>query len=200
MILKSLSQFLLFLMLYSFMVTGGCKKEYSYEGGPVPDSISVVDSGLVNDSANTATPSFYQCGGCNSLNPSADLYWNFKVGSVTLCGGITNTVVSPDDNAFTFFGPSACSVDSGLIITASFDNHKLTGDLANLVAARSSLEYYDNIDQSDVLHSKQPNIFSLTIDKYDTQTGIATGTFKGVVLAKNGALVKVESGSFRIKF
>ena len=191
---KSLYIICFFFILYIITLTEGCKKEYSYEGGPLQDPTIILDS------TKPGSITFPICKGCNSTYTSATLKWSFKVGGTFLCGNITNGVLSPDGDGMTFFGPSACSRDTGLIITALFNNKILNKDQSNLPASRASLEYYDNTDLSDILQSKRPNIFSLTIDNYIQQTGVATGTFNGSVLDKNGNIVKVDAGKFNVKF
>ena len=192
-----------FLVLYILALTGGCKKEYSYEGRPMqypiqlPDSTVTGDSTVIEDSTSIIT--FPKCIGCYADTLSA-LTWSFKVGSSLLCGNVTNGVVSPDGGGMTFFGPSSCSRDSGLIITAFFSDQTLKKDQSNITASRASLEYYDNTTMSDILYSKRPNIFSLTIDNYIRETGVATGTFNGSVLDMNGNTIKVKDGRFKVKF
>ncbi len=179
------------------ILIGGCAKEYSNEGGPEQDSTMPGDIIVRQDSASITLS---DCKGCNSTDTSSGFRWSFKAGITFLCGTVTKAVLSPDSNGMTFFGPSACSLHSGLIITAFFSNQTLNKDQSGIAADRASLEYYDNTTNSDVLQSKQPNIFSLTIDSYIRQTGISTGTFSGSVLYKNGKIIKVDSGRFRIKF
>ncbi len=53
----------------------------------------------------------------------------------------------------TFFGPSLCSIDSDLIITASFDERALTRDQTSITANYTALEYYDNTTQLYTGHS-----------------------------------------------
>jgi hypothetical protein len=71
---------------------------------------------------------------------------------------------------------------------------------SNITASRASLEYYDNTTMSDILQSKRPNIFSLTIDNYSHETGVAIGTFSGSVLDRSGNIIKVKNGRFNVKF
>lgn len=188
------------LALVFFALNTGCEKEYSYEAGIVPDSILIHDSIVAMDTAHTKALLFPACEGCKNTDTVSSLNWSFKAGNTILCGGITNTIVSPEGLGLTFFGPSACSPDSGLVITAAFSVDELHQNPNNLKATKASLEYYDNTTHVDVLQSRQPNIFTLIIDHYNQQTGIATGRFGGTVVAKNGALVRVDAGRFRIKF
>lgn len=190
----------LFFVLYILTVTFGCTKEYSYEGGPILDSTFIHDSTIIQDSTKPSDITFLGCTGCSDICTSATLKWSFKIASSYFCGNITRGVLSPDGDGMTFFGPSACSNDSGLIITAFFNNTLLNKDQSNLTASHASLEYYDNITMLDMLYSKRPNIFTLKINSYIRQTGVATGTFNGVVLDKYGNIVKVDAGKFTVKF
>ncbi len=199
MIKKLLYNLLFFFALYAILFALGCKKEYSYEGGAIQNYPILPDSTIAGDTTQIIN-TIPNCDGCNSIDEAVDLKWSFKVGNSSLCGNVTRGVLSPDGDGMTFFGPSTCSRDSGLIITAFFSGQVLNHDQNNLTASRASLEYYDNITMSDVLHSKRPNIFSLTIDNYVHQTGVVTGTFYGSVLDKNGKIIKVESGKFSARF
>ena len=186
-------------ILYILSPIGGCKKEYSFEGGnSAPDTTIIRDTTVIKDTAISGII-FPTCIGCNSIDTFSASIWSLKVGSSVLCGKVTRAVVSPDSSGMTFFGPSICSADSGLIITAYFLNEALRKDQSNITAERASLEYYDNTTLSDVLVSKKPNNFSVTIVSYNPQRGM-TGTFNGWVVDKNGNVVKVDAGKFRIKF
>ncbi|MBA2563348.1 MAG: hypothetical protein H0V14_10660 [Chitinophagaceae bacterium] len=189
-----------FFICYIHTLIAGCKKEYSFEGDPRQDSTILPDSTITEDSTKAPGISFPTCKNCNSTDTSSTFKWSFQIGSSFLCGNVTNAVLSPDGNGMTFFGPSTCSEDSGLIITAYFRNQSLNQDQSNITADRAALEYYDNTTLSDILQSKRPNIFSLTIDSYIRQTGITTGTFGGWVVDKNGDVIKVDAGRFKIKF
>lgn len=189
-----------FSFLYILAVIGACKKEYSYEGGPRQDSTRLSDLTPIQDSTETAGITFSNCVSCNSIDASSGYIWSFKVGGSLLCGSVTKAVLSPGRDAMTFFGPSACSEDSGLIITAYFNNQVLNKDQSNITTSRAALQYYDNTAMSDILLSRQPIIFSLTIDSYIRQTEIAIGTFSGSVVDRNGNIIKVDAGRFKIIF
>lgn len=185
------------LIYYAFVSISSCQKEY-YKAGSIQSSIP-SDSGAVQDSNQIADTVLSTCESCNNADSTGGFKWGFTIGSSRLCGNVTNGVLSPDGDAMTFFGPSLCSIDSGLIITAFFDKI-LREDRYNIIASRAYLQYYDNVNISDVLQSKPADIFSLTIDNYTHQTGIATGTFNGAVRNKNGNIVIVEDGRFIVKF
>jgi hypothetical protein len=189
-----------FFILYILTLTEGCEKEYSYEGGPIPDSTTIRDSTVIQDSTKPIDITFPYCNGCNNIAPSDTLIWSFKVGSSLLCGNIIKGVLSPGGDGITFSGPSTCNDNTSLTITALFYNTKLNKDQSNLTASQASLEYYDNITMDDILQSKRSNFFSLTIDNYVLQTGVASGTFNGSVFDKNGNIIKVDAGKFSVKF
>lgn len=175
-----------------------CAKEYSFEGGGTPNIPSVTDTTSTRGSANTGGIILPTCKGCE-ITDTSSVKWSFKIGNSLLCGFVTNAVPSPDKTAMTFFGPSACSLDSGLIITAYFDYEVMNRDQKNLTAGFTAMEYYDNTTGLDVMKSKAPNVLSLTMNIYNRQTGIAMGTFSGWVIDKNGARVKIDDGKFKIK-
>src|SRR5687767_3572553 len=81
----------------------GCIKEYSLEGGLINDTIAVPDT--------TVRPkiSFPSCAGCRNMDDFILTGWNFKYDTFLLCGSVTDAVITPERNGFTFFGPSACS-------------------------------------------------------------------------------------------
>lgn len=178
----------------------GCKKEYSYEGSTPTDTTVIPDLTNNFDSAQNNAFFFPQCPSCKSTNTVADFQWAFTINGSYLCGIITRGILSAAGDAMTFFGPSTCSEDTGIVITAFFSTQPLNSDKRSLVADRAAFQYYDNTSQSDILHSKQPNPFVLTITDYNRSTGMATGTFNGSVLAKNGDIIKVEKGSFKVRF
>lgn len=189
-----------FFFFYFLTLIAACRKEYSYEGGSMQDSTILFDSAVRQESTEAAGITFPICKGCNSIDTSSAYKWSFKVGHAFLCGNVTKAVISPNGDAMTFFGPSACSEDSGLIITAYFNNQVLNKDQSNITADRAALEYYDNTTMSDILQSQQPNIFSLTINSYIRQTGVTIGTFSGSVADRNGNIIKIDSGKYTIKF
>lgn len=196
----------LYLIIFSsiavsfFVFETGCKKEYSYEGGlpaeliEQPDSITVVDSSI-----NNSAPIVPACAACEGIDTTAS-FWMFNVGAASFCGTVTNTVISGDKTAMTFFGPSSCFPDSGLIITAFFSEGELNTNTDNLKAARSSLQYYDNSTGVDAFVSEASSPFKLMIDNYDPQTGMAMGRFGGNVRGKDGNVITIDAGRFRIKF
>ncbi len=182
---------LTFILYIQISVFSGCAKEYSYEGGPLIDTIPQADT--------TADPvHFPSCDRCGGVT-TADLFWNFRYDGSLLCGSITNAVITPERNGFTFFGPSYCSIDSGLIMTVFLDADSLNADKSNIKTNHASLEYYDNTTLSDVFTSSRPSI-SFIIDSYTHSTGIAKGTFNGTATLKDGTQLTITAGKFAIQF
>ena len=120
--------------------------------------------------------------------------------SFLFCGGVVNAIITPDRKAFTFFGPSTCSSDSGLIMTVYSLNTSLDKDKTDITTERVLFEYYDNIAPSDMFLSKPIPGFTFTIEKYDHQSAIATGRFSGTVYTKKDEPVYIKDGKFKIKF
>ena len=180
--------FILYIQIFCYT---GCAKEYSYEGGPFIDTIPQQDTTAVSHG-------FPFCTLCSG-NAANNLFWNFQYNNTLLCGSITNSVITPERDGFTFFGPSACSGDTGLVMTVFLDPDALNEDKYNITTNNASLEYYDNTTLSDIFTSTHHSI-SFTIDSYIHSTGIARGTFKGAVTLKSGTQLMVTSGKFAIQF
>ncbi len=170
-----------------------CKKEYSFEGIPINSIIPLPDTSIV------LADNFPQCLECSATTDLTLETWRFNYKNALLCGKVTGAVITPERNGFTFFGPSTCSGDTGLILTVFLDNIALNRDQAGITTNNVVLEYYDNITPSDVLLSKQHSI-SLTIENYDHTTGIAKGIFQGSAQTGNNTLMPVLNGKFITKF
>jgi hypothetical protein len=174
--------------------SAGCVKEYSLEGGVGQDSV------ISQDSANRTAVLIPSCRACSYTADLSISTWSFQNGSSLQCGTITGAVINPERNALTFFGPSSCSEDTGLIITAYFSTQALDEDKRNTPADRVSFEYYDKVTPSDVLKSWLPHKFFLTVESYTHQTGIASGNFNGYAFTEKGDSTLVQSGRFKIRF
>jgi hypothetical protein len=185
---------IIFALFILFSSLSGCEKEYSYEGGLTTDTTSL----LGNDTTFKPSTGFPACDGCINSNPSG-FFWNFTYDYSLLCGGVTNAVITPERNGFTFFGPSACSNDTGLIMTVFLDSDSLNRDRNNIRTNHASLEYYDNTTLDDIFVSRRPSIL-FTIETYRHATGIAKGSFKGNVTLKDGTQKAISAGEFTIQF
>lgn len=175
----------------------GCVKEYSFEGEMITDFPSPADSTVTLDSANNFYINFSSCNTC-AANSLPFTRWSFKNGNTLLCGNISGAVINEERNAITFFGPSLCNKDSGLIVAAFFYPSKLDRDVSHVEAQSASFQYYDNITPSFVIKSWPPHSFSLIIDKYVQATRRAIGHFSGYTFTENGDSTFIHSGTFNI--
>lgn len=179
-------------LLIVLLQTLGCKKEYSYEGGNL---IVQKDSILLPSVPVNNIP------GCITCKVTDELLlgkWNFKTGNVFLCGSVTSAGIIAGKTAFTFFGPSACSNDTGLVMTIYLPV-ALDRDRFNIPISKAAFYYYDNNATKDILISLQAAPFSATIKSFIFETGIATGTFNGTVFKPNGDTAFVNEGNYKIK-
>lgn len=177
-----------------------CEKEYSYEGGnTAPVVVIPVDT---TDSVDTVVfdpGALPNCPFCLDVIDVQISSWSFKTGNSLLCGEVdTAFVLNLERSSFTFFGPSFCGADTGLIFTVSLGTVGLNGDLENLVAA-NAIFYYYHTNQPYVLLSHADQPFSLTITNYSHTTKIATGTFSGTGFRADGRAVNVSNGKFKFK-
>lgn len=183
---------IIFLSIYTLLLpVAGCQKELYFDR---VDS-TVIDPVPVPSSALT----FPLCPLCNASIPLKENEWSFKTVTSYLCGTLTDGIITANKNAFTFFGPSACSIDSGLVITAYLEPARLTGDTTNVHSTGVAFYYYDHNSADYILVSRHATGFNLTIDKYVQATGIATGTFNGGSFRANGDFVDIGEGKFTVK-
>lgn len=171
----------------------GCIKDYSFEGETIKDSTTKEDP--VPPSGFTL-PVCSSCVGRDSLLLSK---WSFKTDSTLICGTVTNAIISPDRTAFTFFGPSACSADTGLVMTVYLNGVVLDGNKSGISTERVIFEYYER-GKPDILLSRPLPGFTLDITRYDHQTGIASGSFGGYAATQKGDVILIKAGKFQIKF
>ncbi len=185
--------FALFLGLQILLLQAtGCKKEYSYEGGNLTIQ---KDSVLIPPVPVNPFP------GCSSCKVTDDLLlgkWNFKTGNSFICGTVDGSGFIGDKRAFTFFGPSVCSIDTGLVMTIylpfSFDEDKFNVAIDNV-----AFYYYDHNAPKDIFISLSTAQFSAIIQSFIYATRIATGTFRGTVYKPNGDTAFVSEGKFKVK-
>jgi hypothetical protein len=200
--IRKLFYILLAFTLYYFasISISGCAKEYSYEGGPGPDTTpSVTDTPPPID--DTIALDLPVCDACKITADTSGYTWNFEYNSNKLCGNITDAVITPDRHGFTFFGPSACSLDTGIVFTVYLKTgDTLNRDRTNVFTDDVYFEYYDNISDIDVFASDLTHRMGLTITNYDDATGTAIGTFSGVATSKLNTVAIINSGNFIIKF
>lgn len=178
-----------------------CTKEYSYEGR---DSTSTTSNTPTpqNDSITTSQDTaklFPQCTKCHSTDSLSVGSWNFKAGNSYLCGGTTNSGFFGGNSKMdiTFFGPSACSVDTGLVISAYLPV-ALDRDRFNITTTQAAFYYYDHNAPEDILDSHSEAVFSVSVGSFIYATGVATGTFSGTVFKANGDTVIVSEGNYKV--
>ena len=177
----------LIVLLYQY---SSCSKEYSYERKPVDP---------VNSDTTMLSTTIPGCSLCNSVNSTELKRWSFVHKNSLQCGVIDTAIITPNKNAFTFFGPSSCSSDTGLVITAYLDPIKLDKDVFNFTTNHVAYYYYDHIGPTYIFMVRPPLNFSLTIESYIHQTGIIKGRFSGSVFQHDNSLAIVESGKFMLK-
>ncbi len=184
-----------------FVASPGCIKEYSYEGGQ-HDSIPLVDTtGADTTSTDTSASAtlYSQCSLCNK-NPDFTLgKWSFTIDTFIFCGTITGQVMLGARTAFTFFGPSACSTDTGLVMTCYLDN-PFPAEAKNINVDRTTLRYYNHVGAKDMFVADISLGFSLSITSYSESTGIMKGYFSGLVYTDRNDIAQIENGKFEIQF
>src|SRR5215471_18921699 len=151
-----------FVLLVQLTNYSSCIKEYSYERPPL-DTLSLQDS--VPDDTTVNTFVFSHCEACAGKDDYLPETWNFKYDTFFFCGNVSRAVIEPEHSAFTFFGPSACSEDSGLIITAFLDR-PLEGEMKNVTTNNVVFQYYNNRGTDFIFESNELIPFSLTIEEY----------------------------------
>jgi hypothetical protein len=192
MIRKSLSLIAGFPLLLLILISG-CEKEYSYEGGNavvIIDTVSVSDPGTGNGA--------WICPACIGQDTAIESRWSFHNDSILVCGIIDTAIVNSERTAFTFFGPSSCSIDTGIIISVLLDT-ELNKDLYNITSPKGVFYYYDNIGRTDIYISRHESPFTVTIESYIHQTRTATGSFSGPVFRPDGTSSYINSGKFKVK-
>ena len=184
-------------IVFWVLVISGCAKEYSYEGGPVQDIVH--DSIPLPDTIAESGIHFPECSQCKETIKVFPATWDFKFGTSFLCGNLTRGIKSPDNSGFTFFGPSTCSLDTGIVMTVFLKDLLLDRDLQDVTEKDVIFEYYDNKTQRDIFISDKKGLFALTIQTYEVATGIMTGTFSGYVSTKDNSIAEIRGGRFSVK-
>jgi hypothetical protein len=174
-----------------------CRKEYSYEGGSAPSVRDTVPP------PPPPPPIVYELPFCASCavytNPIQLNKWSLKAGNAFACGTLDTAIINLERTSFTFFGPSTCSRDTGLVMTVYVENEKLNRDISNLVINRVAFYYYDRVTPSHI-YMNMPNVaFSVVVDSYNHQTKILTGSFRGSALRRNGSAASISEGRFKVK-
>lgn len=187
---------LAFMLLTILLQNTGCYKEYSIEG--------IDTTGLVRDTASPGpvgtVKAFPDCSLCNPASDISIGHWSFKTGNSFLCGGATNPgfIGGNSKKDFTVFGPSACSADTGLVLSVYLDV-PLDQDRSNLSTNRTAFYYYDNNAPKDILISLPTAPFVIKVQNFVYNTGVVTGSFSGTVYNVNGDAVTITDGKFKVK-
>jgi hypothetical protein len=146
-----------------------------------------------------ATPDFPVCSFCTSLTTTELWTWSFNVGNTVVCGKVDTAIVTFERTAFTFFGPSSCSDDTGIVVTVYLENDTLNRNITNLNINKVSFRYYDNVTPSHIFLSQASHPFSAVINSYDQQTKIAAGIFIGDALRADGSIASITWGKLKVK-
>jgi hypothetical protein len=168
----------------------GCSREYSFEGRP--DTLALIDTLALP--VVEPGPVFPSCQGCTTVEKEGE--WSCLAGSAIFCGKIDTAIINKERTAFTFFGPSRCSSDSGLIISAYLEEPGLNGNHQNLAINRIAFYYYDNVSGEYMLVSRTQKPMQLVITKYDHLTKKVSGLFTGFAYTTSGKEVMIKSGKF----
>ena len=180
-----------FLVMVSLLFVASCGKEYSFEG----NTASPVDT---TGSPAPVLYNFPLCSVCATLTITEPSTWSFKMENIPACGKADTAIVIANRTAFTFFGPSSCSIDTGMVITV-YLHDTLNKNLAYISTDKVAFYYYDHVTPSYVMMSQVYAPFSVAILDYDHQTKMATGTFEGFALRSDGHWVSINSGKFKMK-
>lgn len=190
--MRSAAYKILLIACFFAVAFSACMKDYSYEyREPAPPDIPTPP--VFNDA-----PAI--CEACKGMDLYQQDRWSFKVGNVVYCGTITRGVLTPEKTGFTFFGPSACSEDTGLIMTIFVPNDPLTKDRFALQTSRSALQYYNRLGPTDVFASLNSSNFQIYIEQYLFATKYIIGRFSGVVYDAAGNAITIKDGKFRFNF
>ena len=184
----------LFILLIPLLQSEGCVKEYSFEGAN-RDTIPLNDTLPADSSLPPAT--FPQCSLCRSSDSLRLGQWSFTTGNAYLCGTFSNSgfFSGTGRTSFTFFGPSACSVDTGIVVSVYLPV-PLDQDRFNVVTANTAFYYYDHNGTHDIFQSRPAFGFSVTVESYIRATNIVTGAFEGTVVKANGDTAYIADGRF----
>ncbi len=177
-----------------------CEKEYSYEGGnSVPVVIIPVDTTGNEDTVILDPGALPSCAACTGATDIPLSSWSFNTGDSKLCGQVdTAFVLNLERSTFTFFGPSFCGADTGLVFTVSLSGRGFTQDMQNVVAGNAVFYYY-NTNRPYILLSHADQSFTFIVSEYSHSTKIATGTFSGTGFRVDGRAVNVTNGKFKFR-
>lgn len=192
--LSSYRLFGIFLLLL-LLAAGACKKEYSYEAGNLP-----VQPPPPPPPPPPPAAKYPFCADCAGRDEYVMGRWSFKIDTTLFCGVVTDAVTSPEREGFTFFGPSQCSGDTGLIMTIFLPGQPLNIDRAGITTQRAALQYYDKTTFIDVFSARTSTGITFFLESYNHAAKTARGKFMGYVYTKTNQLELVKDGKFVITF
>jgi hypothetical protein len=189
--------FVIFLLLISAIIQN-CTKEYSYERqDTTPPVIDTTPSQQTPPPDTTSITSF--CAACAGMDKFEENRWSFKAGNSFYCGIMDTALMTPERTAFTFFGPSSCSLDTSMVVTVYIDNDVLNKSLQGIVIPKVDFRFTKLGAPKYLLISQPGTAFTLTIESYNHQTKMTIGTFSGYAYKGDGTIQQVNSGKFKVK-
>lgn len=174
--------------------TTGCWKEYSFEKR---DSIQSLPVPVTPNPAPPAS-NFSCCSLCKETDTLKLGEWGFKAGNTYLCGSATSSGFMGSYRFFTLFGPSACSIDTGLVINVLVPL-PLTEDRFDINASEVDFYYYTRFSQTHLFNNRVSNEISVSVQSYINSTSIAIGSFHGTVHRPNGQAIQITNGRFKVE-
>ena len=174
---------------YMLLQQFGCAKDYSFEGADtLQNKDTIIPAAIIN------LPGCIGCIETDQLTPGK---WSFKIGNTYACGILDNSGFIGTNTTFTFFGPSACSIDTGIVMTVYLPI-PFNEDRFNVTSRQAAFYYYDHNGTKDIFISHLPGVFTVSVQSYLHATRIATGTFEGTVYKPNGDTSYIKEGRFKV--
>src|SRR3954462_8932421 len=155
--------FILFVLVLLLLQNEGCTKEYSFEG----TNIDTIRTDTTDTIPSPPPATLSQCALCNPSDSLKLGQWSFKTRDVYMCGTFSNSGFfdGPDKTAFTFFGPSACSDDTGVVVSVYLPV-PLDGDRYDITTTKNAFYYYNHKDTADIFQTHASSVFSVTVQSY----------------------------------
>ena len=174
------------LIAFLLFLIASCAKEFSYEKKTITaDPVK-------------PKPVIHTCTECFGKDSQLLSRWSFYNDTNFYFGQIDTPIVL-DKTGFTFFGPSSCSQDSGIVILVRLGSTDLEHDIYNTSFPNTSFYYYDHIGSTHVFITHYRTGFDFTIDSYNHQTKVAVGSFNGFASRPDGTLAAIHSGKFKVR-
>jgi hypothetical protein len=183
-ILKIALPALVFVLFYC-----SCTKEYSYEASPITTDTTTIPTVIQP----------YICPACIGNETFQENKWSFRNNGLLRCGEIDTAISNPTRTGFTFYGPSACSKDTGMIMTILLDTLRLNRNISNVTYSMSAFYYYDNVGNTYIYMNRQQSPFTVTIESYTHADRMITGSFSGFGYRTATGGASINSGKFKVK-